>query len=146
MCCVDFDSNCAGRVAAAIRYAACSVKGCLKLEPMSEAGMKMYKRTDWSALALLPKPRKENTLLPQPASPKYKLCHVGFTAPGGPEFNTDKDKNGYRYDAVPICNGVINAGAYCDLIQYDADKHDEFAAKLESYDAFIVRVNPGQLS
>ncbi|KAK3268177.1 hypothetical protein CYMTET_23305 [Cymbomonas tetramitiformis] len=89
---------------------------------------------------------RANQLLPQPASPKYKLCHVGFTTPGGPKFNLDKDKNGYRFDAVPICNGVINAGASCDLIQYDADKHDEFAAKLESYDAFIVRVNPGQLS
>eukprot|EP00854_Cymbomonas_tetramitiformis_P027961 gene27961-34568_t len=82
---------------------------------------------------------RANQLLPQPASPKYKLCHVGFTTPGGPKFNLDKDKNGYRFDAVPICNGVINAGASCDLIQYDADKHDEFAAKLESYDAFIVR-------
>jgi len=87
-----------------------------------------------------------NTLLDQPASPKYKLVHVGFTSPGGDAFNTDKDKNGFRYDAVGIANGVILAGSSCDLIQYEPEKHDEYKAKLAAYDAFIVRINPGQLS
>lgn len=51
-----------------------------------------------------------NTLLPAPADPKYKLVHVGFTSPGGDAFNTDKDKHGFRYDSIGICNGVVNAG------------------------------------
>jgi len=90
--------------------------------------------------------RGPDALLAQPAAPKYKLCHVGFTSPGGDAFNTDKDKNGFRYDAVPICNGVITAGASCELIQYEPEKHDEYAKKFEDFDAFIVRINPGQLS
>jgi hypothetical protein len=91
-------------------------------------------------------PVRSNVLLPQPANPKYKLVHVGFTAPGGPEFNTDKDKNGYRYDAIPIANGVIRAGGSCELYQYDAWKHAEFVEEMKKYDGYIVRVNPGQLS
>merc|ERR1711865_39375 len=79
-------------------------------------------------------------------NPKYKLCHVGFTSPGGDAFNTDKNSDGVRYDAVPICNGLIDAGSSCELIQYEPEKHDEFATKFEAFDAFIVRINPGQLS
>ena len=86
-----------------------------------------------------------NELLPQPTKPKYKLCVIGFTAPGGWEFNTDKDKTGVRYDTMPIANGVIKTGNSCDILQYEVDKHDSFEAKLGKYDAFIVRVNPGQI-
>eukprot|EP00854_Cymbomonas_tetramitiformis_P025056 gene25056-30568_t len=89
---------------------------------------------------------RQNTLLPAPENPKYKLAHVGFTAPGGPDFNTDKDVSGNRYDAIPICNGVISAGASCDLVVYDTHKHADFVKLCSKYDAFIVRVNPGQLS
>ena len=53
---------------------------------------------------------------------------------------------GVRYDAVPIANGVIAAGAACDLVQYDPSAPEEMEAKLEAYDAFIVRINPGHLS
>merc|ERR1719487_459740 len=86
------------------------------------------------------------SLLPSPASPKYKLAVVGFTAPGGPSMNTDKDKTGVRYDSTPIANGVIKAGASCDLIDYTPDDHDGFAKKLDKYNGLIVRINPGQLS
>ena len=47
----------------------------------------------------------------QPANPKYRLVHIGFTSPGGPTHNVDKNACGYRYDSIGICNGVINAGA-----------------------------------
>ena len=42
--------------------------------------------------------------------------------------------------------GVIEAGGACDLILYDAEKHDDFIAATSQYDALIVRINPGQLS
>jgi len=84
--------------------------------------------------------------LPDPETPKYKLAVVGFRAPGGYEMNTDKDKTWVRYDSTAIANGVTRAGASCDLIDYTADDHDGFAAKVEAYDGLIVRINPGQLS
>jgi hypothetical protein len=87
-----------------------------------------------------------NTKLLNPPDAKYKFVHVGFTSPGGDAFNTDKDKHGFRYDAVPIANGFIMAGAACDLIQYEPEKHDEMMVTLEAYDGFFVRINPGQLS
>ena len=61
-------------------------------------------------------------------------------------MNTDKDKTGVRYDSTPIANGVVMAGASCDLINYTPDDHDDFATKVAKYDALIVRINPGQLS
>jgi len=84
--------------------------------------------------------------LPPPKDPKYKMAVVGFTAPGGAAMNTDKDKTGSRYDSTPIANGVINAGASCDLIDYTPDAHDAFASSIDGYDGLIVRINPGQLS
>merc|ERR1719161_1551438 len=86
------------------------------------------------------------SLLPAPKNPLYKLAVIGFTAPGGPSMNTDKDKTGVRYDSTPIANGVIKAGASCDLIDYTPDDHDGFAKKIAKYDGLIVRINPGQLS
>lgn len=71
-------------------------------------------------------------LLPQPETPKYKMVVIGFTAPGGPEMNTDKDKTGVRYDSTPIANGVIRAGGSCVLTDYTPDDHDGFAAKVSS--------------
>jgi hypothetical protein len=87
-----------------------------------------------------------NTLLPAPADPKYKLVHVGFTSPGGDAYNTDKDKHGFRYDSIGIANGIVNAGGSCDRLQYDPNNYDAMETKLNQYDGFIVRINPGQLS
>jgi hypothetical protein len=96
---------------------------------------------------VLPKPRSQlESLLPSPASPKYKLCVVGFTAPGGWPMNTDKDKTGVRYDSTAIANGVICAGGSCVMFDYTPDEHEAFATKVAAYDALIVRINPGQLS
>lgn len=87
-----------------------------------------------------------NHLLPPPPTPKYKLVHIGFTSPGGWAYNRDKDKHGHRYDSIGICNGVINAGASCDRLQYDPNNYDAMVEKLNQYDGYIVRINPGQLS
>merc|ERR1712087_266345 len=40
----------------------------------------------------------------------------------------------------------MGAGGACDLVLYDANKHDDFIAATSKYDALIVRINPGQLS
>ena len=109
----------------------------------------MYKRQDVKGVRpveILDGEKRVNALLPAPANPRYKMAVIGFTAPGGPEMNTDKDKTGSRYDSTPIANGVICAGGSCDLIDYTPDAHDAFASKIASYDALIVRINPGQLS
>jgi len=60
-------------------------------------------------------------------------------------MNTDKCASGVRYDTIPIANGVIKTGNSCEMLQYDVDSHAEFEKKLQGYDAFIVRVNPGQI-
>jgi hypothetical protein len=86
-----------------------------------------------------------NDLLPAPANPKYKLVVIGFTAPGGWAYNADKCSSGVRFDTIPIANGVIKTGNSCDMLQYDIDSHAEFEKKIQGYDAFIVRVNPGQI-
>eukprot|EP00746_Dinoflagellata_sp_MGD_P018148 gnl/MRDRNA2_/MRDRNA2_142083_c0_seq1.p1 gnl/MRDRNA2_/MRDRNA2_142083_c0~~gnl/MRDRNA2_/MRDRNA2_142083_c0_seq1.p1 ORF type:complete len:487 (-),score=113.87 gnl/MRDRNA2_/MRDRNA2_142083_c0_seq1:10-1470(-) len=83
--------------------------------------------------------------LPQPINPQYKIALIGFTCPGGWEFNTDKCKDGVRYDSIPIANAVIKTGNACHLLNYDWKKHREFREQVKDYDAFIVRVNPGQI-
>ncbi|CAE8659169.1 unnamed protein product [Polarella glacialis] len=83
---------------------------------------------------------------PAARGPKYKLAVIGFTAPGGWEMNTDKDKTGVRYDSTAIANGVIVAGGSCVLFDYTPDDHDGFAAKVAEFAALIARINPGQLS
>ena len=91
-------------------------------------------------------PRRYNTLMPQPASPKCKIAVVQFKVPGAKNGGTDKGPDGNRIDSIPIANGCIKAGASCDMVLYDADDHARFARKALQYDAYIVRINPGQLS
>eukprot|EP00634_Sargassococcus_sp_CCMP2135_P009459 CAMPEP_0198644624 /NCGR_PEP_ID=MMETSP1467-20131203/744_1 /TAXON_ID=1462469 /ORGANISM="unid. sp., Strain CCMP2135" /LENGTH=212 /DNA_ID=CAMNT_0044380085 /DNA_START=59 /DNA_END=694 /DNA_ORIENTATION=+ len=92
------------------------------------------------------KENRYNELLKSPEGAKYKLCVVEFNVPGAKNGGTDKGPNGHRIDSIPIANGVIKAGGACEIIKYFFDKHDEFAAAVEKYDALIVRINPGQLS
>ena len=66
--------------------------------------------------------------------------------PGAKNGGSDKGPDGNRIDSIPIANGCIKAGAACDMLLYDANEHDAFAAKVPEYDAYIVRINPGQLS
>merc|ERR1719409_1651936 len=87
-----------------------------------------------------------NTLLPSSKDAKFKLCVVEFNVPGAKNGGTDKGPNGHRIDSIPIANGVIKAGGACDIVKYFDTKHAEFAKAMEMYDAYIVRINPGQLS
>merc|ERR1719440_2012463 len=87
-----------------------------------------------------------NTLRPSPPGAKYKLAVVEFNMPRAKNGGTDKGPNGHRIDSIPIANGVIKAGGSCDIVKYYDTKHAEFAAAAEKYDAYIVRINPGQLS
>ncbi|KAJ8607114.1 hypothetical protein CTAYLR_009164 [Chrysophaeum taylorii] len=92
------------------------------------------------------KRHRYNELLESPADAKYKMAVVEFNVPGVKNGGTDKGPNGHRIDSIPIANGVIKAGGGCKIIKYFHDKHEEFAAEVEQYDALIVRINPGQLS
>merc|ERR1719420_166252 len=93
-----------------------------------------------------PKKTRYNELRPSPAGAEFKLCVVEFNVPGAKNGGSDKGPNGHRIDSIPIANGVIKAGGACDIVKYFHDKHDDFAKKIEAYDALIVRINPGQLS
>ena len=66
--------------------------------------------------------------------------------PGATNGGPDKGTDGHRIDSIPIANGVIKAGCVCDVIKYSAEKHDEFAASIDKYHGFIVRIEAGQLS
>jgi hypothetical protein len=87
-----------------------------------------------------------NTLQPSPEGTKYKLAVIEFVVPGKKNGGSDKGPDGHRVDSIPIANSIIEAGAACDLVRYEFDKHDEFVSKIFEYDAVLVRINPGQLS
>jgi len=102
------------------------------------------------AVQMIEKAREDrtryNTLKAQPANAKCKIAVVQFKVPGAKNGGTDKGPDGNRIDSIPIANGCIKAGAATDMLLYDAEDHDTFASKVEEYDAYIVRINPGQLS
>jgi len=89
---------------------------------------------------------RSNEKKANPEGAKYKLCVVQFKVPDAKNGGSDKGPDGNRVDSIPIANGVINAGAACDLILYDANAHDDFVKATADYHALIVRINPGQLS
>merc|ERR1712194_77444 len=68
----------------------------------------------------------DDTLLPAPASPLYKvaLCasYVTAHATGG----SDKLVNGHRFDTIAIANGLINSGIAVKIIFYTVEEHDKF--------------------
>jgi len=106
----------------------------------------------WKALVcagvqyeVLKLPRK-NVLQDQPANAKFNLCVVQFKVPDATNGGSDKGPDGNRIDSIPIANSVIAAGGKCEMILYDATKHDDFETATAGYDALIVRINPGQLS
>ena len=69
-----------------------------------------------------------------------------FKVPGAKNGGSDKGPDGNRVDSIPIANSIIKAGGACDLLLYDATKHEDFVQVSGSYDALVVRINPGQLS
>jgi len=85
-------------------------------------------------------------LMPNPPGAKHKMCVIGYSIPGVEGGGTDKDRTGHRYDSTPMANGVKLAGAACDLLTYTPSDPEGFEKQLAAYDAYIVRINPGQLS
>jgi len=92
-------------------------------------------------------PERYNELRPSPRHAPFRLCVVEFNVPGAKNGGSDKGPNGHRIDSIPIANGVIAAGGACQIVKYSHDDHAGFVAKVDgNFDAFIVRINPGQLS
>merc|ERR1719324_134164 len=84
-------------------------------------------------------------LLPQPAKPRFKTALVGIYVRGADYGGSDKSSNGHRYDSIPFANGMIMAGMSCQLISYVHDDHAKFFEICKSFDALVVRCNPGQI-
>jgi len=84
-------------------------------------------------------------LLPQPKQPRYNTCLTGIYVRSQPGGGTDKSANGHRYDSMAFANGIIQAGMSCQLINYVHEEHDKFFDVVKSFDAIIVRCNPGQI-
>eukprot|EP00900_Chrysochromulina_parva_P017433 jgi/Chrpa1/25691/Chrysochromulina_OHIO_Genome00023464-RA len=70
--------------------------------------------------------KRYNTLRASPAGAKYKLAVVQFKVPGAKNGGSDKGPDGNRVDSIPIANSIIKAGGACDLLLYDATKHEDF--------------------
>ena len=88
-----------------------------------------------------------NSLRQSPDDARFKLCVVQFKVASHPNGGSDKGPDGNRIDSIPIANGIIAAGGACDLLLFDADNAGAWFASVDGkYDAFIVRINPGQLS
>jgi hypothetical protein len=84
-------------------------------------------------------------VLPQPENPKFKTCVVQIYVRGQDFGGSDKSASGHRYDTIPFCNGMINAGMSCQLVHYVHEEHDKFFEVMKGFDAIIVRCNPGQI-
>merc|ERR1719478_204022 len=85
-------------------------------------------------------------MLPQPASPKYKMAMLEVYVRSAAYGGADKSSNGHRYDTVPFVNGMILAGISCQPIHYLHEEHDKFFEVCSKFDALIVRCNPGQIN
>lgn len=81
-------------------------------------------------------------ILAQPPAPEWKLCVVEYAADAG----ADGAPGQRRADSIPIVNGVIRAGAACELVSYKHGEHDEFRRAIEQYHALIVRVDRAHLA
>eukprot|EP00306_Pavlova_sp_CCMP459_P013881 CAMPEP_0185187576 /NCGR_PEP_ID=MMETSP1140-20130426/4836_1 /TAXON_ID=298111 /ORGANISM="Pavlova sp., Strain CCMP459" /LENGTH=557 /DNA_ID=CAMNT_0027753987 /DNA_START=85 /DNA_END=1758 /DNA_ORIENTATION=- len=113
------------------------------IDDLKSAGKLVAEGTDIYSAGV---PKRFNTLMEQPGTYKYKCAVIQFKVPGAPNGGSDKGADGNRVDSIPIANGIIKAGGACDLLLYDYQKHDEFVASVQDYDALLVRINPGQLS
>ena len=89
-----------------------------------------------------------NELMAPPAEPTCAVCVVQFRVPGAKNGGTDKGPDGNRIDSIPIANGCIKAGAATTMYLFDADAAEKSFEELKALavDAYIVRINPGQLS
>jgi len=84
-------------------------------------------------------------ILPQPASPKFKIGLISIYVDALDMGGSDKLTNGHRFDSIPLCNGMINAGMSCQIVFYEHTNHEDFFKCIEQFDGIICRVNPGQI-
>ena len=91
---------------------------------------------------------RSNVKLENPAEPVCRICVVQFKVSGHPNGGSDKGPDGNRVDSIPIANGCVKAGAFTEMFLFNADDADASFAALTAgtFDAYIVRINPGQLS
>lgn len=108
------------------------------------AGLQKAQPIDVSALTY--KAKSDDTLLPQPENPKYRVALVGSYVDSHATGGSDKLTNGHRFDSVGLANGLINAGIACQLIFYNVDEHDKFFEVVAQFDGIIIRINPGQIT
>ncbi len=72
-----------------------------------------------------------------------KKSIVIFEAEGG----SDKIFNGHRKDTMPILQAIQKKGWHCEVIYFrDEWADDIFAYAKEKFDAYISRINPGNLA
>jgi len=90
--------------------------------------------------------KSDDTLLPPPATPKYKVALCASYVNSHPSGGSDKLVNGHRFDTIAIANGLINAGIAVKIIFYTVEEHDKFFEVVAGFDGIIIRINPGQIT
>merc|ERR1712194_781865 len=90
--------------------------------------------------------KSDDTLLPAPANPKFKVALCASYVTSHPAGGSDKLVNGHRFDTVAIANGLINAGMDVKIIFYTVEEHDRFFEVVAGFDAIVIRINPGQIT
>merc|ERR1712194_758599 len=90
--------------------------------------------------------KSDDTLLPAPANPKFKVALCASYATSHPAGGSDKLVNGHRFDTVAIANGLIIAGMDVKIIFYTVEEHDRFFEVVAGFDAIVIRINPGQIT
>ena len=67
---------------------------------------------------------------------------VVFEVEGG----SDKYFNGHRKDTMPIVNSILDAGWHAEVVYFRPEwSEDIFTYVSENFDAYISRVNPGNI-
>jgi len=92
--------------------------------------------------------KSDDTLLPAPESPKYKVALLASYVFSHPTGGSDKLVNGHRFDTIAIANGLINSGIAVSIIFYTPAEHDQFIKVLNEggWNGIIIRINPGQIT
>ncbi|MGP5116069.1 Cj0069 family protein, partial [Corynebacterium casei] len=67
---------------------------------------------------------------------------VVFEVEGG----SDKYFDGHRKDTMPIVNSILETGWYAEVVYFRPEwREDIFTYVSENFDAYISRVNPGNI-
>jgi len=90
--------------------------------------------------------KSDDTLLPNPAKPQYRVALCASYVTSHPSGGSDKLVNGHRFDTVAIANGLINSGIAVSIIFYTVAEHDKFFEVVGGFDGIIIRINPGQIT